>query len=529
MSSIGSEEPGKTLIRLTKGHADLSFSALGYTLKRAALTAAVVIALVAGVAATSAAAEGRIVPGVDAGLPGGRVNWVSPTGQAWKEGIRPGQLVLALGASDDPDGWSLETTDGHQVFAVRAVFGEEGLRASLPIGIIGLLAGLLAVLFVRSRRRWALPAASVAFGAASAPLAIRGDVELSTAVLGAACLLPAMWLASNLRVAAAWRVMAGALVGAFLLAWALTRLAGADGAAALEQVRGGAAFWITFLLVVRRTIWPTFSGEPMHLIRPTLLDVAVVAALAGVALTLVMVFSAPPFLVAVLLVLAAFALPVVRRRFGASATSFLFADVHDQAAVEATEAERARLARELHDVPLQELAAVIRRLDILPGAEGPNEQLREVVSHLRNVAADLRPPVLDDFGLPAALSYLAEQSSGPALPVVTSIADHTGIGRADRPPADVELALYRIASEAVGNAVRHAKADEIRIAAEIEPGRVVLQVSDDGAGFDPGRVRAEAGRRLGLGTMRRRAEAIDAEISIDGDAGGTAVRVFWQA
>jgi two-component system NarL family sensor kinase len=223
-------------------------------------------------------------------------------------------------------------------------------------------------------------------------------------------------------------------------------------------------------------------------------------------------------------------LPSTRKRFGEPIEDALFGDVREAAAAEAAEAERARLARDLHDVPLQELVAVIRRLEIMPGTEAESEDLRSLAGHLRNVATELRPPVLDDLGLPAALDYLAEESTSSTLPVSADIVDDTGFGAERRPPADVELAMYRIASEAVGNAVRHSGGTRIRIAGSVAPGRVELTVADDGAGLAPDAAREAAKRkRMGLASMRRRAQAIDAELSIDGSARGTQVRIAWQA
>jgi signal transduction histidine kinase len=107
--------------------------------------------------------------------------------------------------------------------------------------------------------------------------------------------------------------------------------------------------------------------------------------------------------------------------------------------------------------------------------------------------------------------------------------DATGFGADRRPPAEVELAMFRIASEAVGNAVRHSGGSEVRVRATVTPDRVELAISDDGAGIATGAARDAARRkRLGLASMRRRAEAIDAELSIDSTR-GTTIRVVWQA
>jgi signal transduction histidine kinase len=109
------------------------------------------------------------------------------------------------------------------------------------------------------------------------------------------------------------------------------------------------------------------TGQPLRLVRPRLFDVLIVAGLALVAVvagTLLQLPALVPILViAFLLAL----IPGTRQRLAGPIEYLLLGDVRQQAAAEATEAERARLARELHDVPLQELAAVIRRLEIVPG------------------------------------------------------------------------------------------------------------------------------------------------------------------
>ena len=116
------------------------------------------------------------------------------------------------------------------------------------------------------------------------------------------------------------------------------------------------------------------------------------------------------------------------------------------------------------------------------------------------------------------------------IPVKAEVVDDTGFGVDRRPPTEVELAMFRIASEAVGNAVRHSGGTGVRIRANVAPDRVEVEIADDGAGLAADAARDAAKRkRLGLASMRRRAGAIDAEISIEGSAKGTTVRVVWQA
>jgi signal transduction histidine kinase len=237
----------------------------------------------------------------------------------------------------------------------------------------------------------------------------------------------------------------------------------------------------------------------------------------------------PARLVVALAVAALLAIPTVRRRLRPLENALL-ADVRAQAAAEATEQERARLARELHDVPLQELFGVIRRLEVKPGTEAESDDLRALASHLRNIAIELRPPVLDDLGLPAALEYLAQGATSPERPVLVAITDETGLARGQRPPDEVETAMFRIAMEAVANAVAHSGATQIQLRAQVDPRCVRLSVSDNGTGLDPTAARdALRLKHMGLSSMRRRADAIDADFSINATPAGTTVEALWQS
>jgi signal transduction histidine kinase len=507
----------------------LSASRITITVRRSALAGLAISALVAGIAATSAALQGVAYPGVVSEDVGGQVLAVSPTGFAWTQGIRPGQRVVAVVPADEPDGWQLETTDGRNVFIVRAAFVEQGLRDSIPIGVAGAAFGALAVLFLRARRAWALPAASIAFLASGAPLAIQGDPAASTLGLAAAALPPIAWLVGRARA----RWVRGPVVGSMvvlLAVWVPARLGGWETYQSVEDLRSAVAIWGALGLLADRAVLPILTAEPFHMTRPKLFDVAYVAVVIAVALILANAFGVPSPVVGAAVVLAFVALPTARRRF-APIENAVLADIRAQAAEEGAEAERGRLARELHDTPLQELIGVIRRLELKPGTEAEYDDLRALAGHLRSVAIELRPPVLDDFGLPAALDYLAEQMSSPELLVRTQLQDGTTFDRSGRPPVDVELAVFRIASEAVTNARRHAAATEIWIEGSISPEVVDVVVRDDGKGFPGARPTLPLPwrrRQLGLSSMRSRAQAIDAEFDIDGTNDGTRVRVTWQ-
>jgi signal transduction histidine kinase len=529
MARAGLPVFGRTL-GLAEGSADLRRRLGGYTVRRATLTGIAVAALIAGVAATSAALHGEADTGVVAFIPDGSVLSVSPTGLAWRYGIRAGQLVVAITRATDPGGWRIETEAGGVHYVALASPADEALRDSLPLGVGGMSAGALAIVFLRTHRRWVLLAASLALVASSTPLWLEGHPELSTVALAGAALVPGGWLVWRVPGGAIPRLVACLGLAGLLAAWAIARLSGSTGYDQLETARASIAMLGILGLLADRAVMPIFAGERLTVARPRLFDIAGVAALAGIALALVYFLEIPPVLVSAALIIAILFLAPLRRRLGGPVSDVFLADIRAHAAIQGAEAERDRLARQLHDVPLQELVGVIRRLEVLPGARAESDDLRALASHLRDVAADLRPPVIDDFGLSAALEYVAEDATSASLPVRAEIKDGTGFGRRQRPPAEVELEIFRITREAVANAVLHSGATNVRIEAEVVPARVQVSVIDDGTGIDAAKAH-EAGRRkrMGLSSMRRRAQAIDAELTIDGGRQGTTITVTWQA
>jgi signal transduction histidine kinase len=493
------------------------------------LTVLAIGVLVAGVAASAAAMRGVADHGVDADV-AGMLTAVSPTGYAWAAGLRPGQVIDVVIAVDEPGGWRMETLDGSTRRVADGPAADGALRSSLPAGLAGLIGGYLAVIFLRTRRRWVLPTAALALASSSIPLQFEGGAGLPTLVMAGAALVPTS--AFVVRVPGGIGVRAGAaiILAVLAIAWVGARLSGADWYVDAEGIRTVVVVAATLALVLERTVVEAMSGHPIRLVRPRIFEVVVVGGVAVLALIVGHVLNLPPLVTALLFVAALAVVAPLRRRMAAPLELALFRDVREQAAAEASEAERAKLARELHDVPLQELAAVIRRLEILPGAEAESEDLRTLAGHLRNVATELRPPVLDDLGLPAALEFLAEEAATPSVPVGAEVVDDTGFGAERRPPTDVELPLYRIASEAVANAVRHSGGSRVDVRALVAPDRVELTIADDGAGLAPEAASQAARRkRLGLASMRRRAEAVDAELSIDASSSGTTVRVVWRA
>jgi len=528
MDRGGARVSGRTLGR-GQGFAYLNRAGIGYRVGRGALTLLAIGGFVAGVSATSAALEGYANAGVVTENAGGVVLSVSPTGFAWREGVRPGQLVVSLDDAQSSGGWRIETVDDNGPHVSSAAPVDGALRESLPLAGLGMAVGGLAMVFLRTHRRWVAPAACVALWAASLPLFLHGNPQLSTAAMAASAAAPGLWLAANAPVPRIARVAVAVLAAATILWWALARLSGLEAFEQLEDLRKNLAGYGTVAVVGGTTVVPYLRGQHVTIVRPRLFDVIAIAVVAGLALALMTVLAVSPVIIGVLLVAAALVFPRVRR-FGVHRLEHaLLADVREQATIDAAEAERSRMARELHDAPLQQLAGVIRRLELLPEAKAESDELRAVARELRAVATDLRPPVLDDLGLAAALEFLSEETSTNGTEVSSAISDSCGLDAARRPPAAVELAAFRISQEAVANALRHADATRIKIAARIAPDLVDLEITDDGVGMTAEARRTAARRgRLGLSSMRRRAESIDAELTVSPGRPGTVVAMRWR-
>jgi signal transduction histidine kinase len=187
----------------------------------------------------------------------------------------------------------------------------------------------------------------------------------------------------------------------------------------------------------------------------------------------------------------------------------------------AAEAERRRWARELHDETLQGVAAV--RVMLALSRRADEAELRATVTHaadalqgevdrLRDIIHDVRPSSLDDLGLMAAMEALVARHShdgGPALQLEVDL-DHEAGRAPERLHPDVETAIYRIAQEALRNALNHANAHTVAIAvAEIE-GEVGVRVRDDGRGYDARAITSG----FGLVSIRERVELLDGRLRL---------------
>jgi PAS domain S-box-containing protein len=204
--------------------------------------------------------------------------------------------------------------------------------------------------------------------------------------------------------------------------------------------------------------------------------------------------------------------------------------------IAAQENERRRLAHELHDEIGQSLTAISIHLQAARSAAGESAQPRlrealaivdQAIGQVRHLSLDLRPSVLDDFGLEAALRWYADRQirlTGLDIRLDINLGAH-------RLPAELETTCFRIAQEALTNVLRHARARRVWIEMQRREA-VELTVRDDGAGFDPraARQRSAEGASFGLPGMQERVELLGGELTVESRPGhGTSIRVRFAA
>lgn len=186
--------------------------------------------------------------------------------------------------------------------------------------------------------------------------------------------------------------------------------------------------------------------------------------------------------------------------------------------IEASERERARWARELHDETLQEFAAL--KVLLSSARRNPSEdviveaveQIEMSITGLRHLITELRPAALDDYGLGAALDALVERvgrTTGMDVSANVSLAFEAGTASSRHDP-DIENALYRLVQEALTNAARHARAETVTVTVTEDGSHIFVEVRDDGSGFDVG-LPTEG---FGLAGMRERVELAGGVIEI---------------
>jgi len=201
----------------------------------------------------------------------------------------------------------------------------------------------------------------------------------------------------------------------------------------------------------------------------------------------------------------------------------------------AQEAERARVARDLHDEIGQGLTSVLLGLRLVETAltgDPPNlddahrhsadlhQLATQALRDVRRLAFELRPTVLDDVGLVAALRRLVADVAA-RRGIVPELAVGGLDGQAARLPGEVETVAYRVVQEALTNAIRHSRGSSVSVVVARSAGRLRVLVEDDGTGFDPAAVPATS---LGLRGMRERAALVGGSVTVtSAPAWGTAV------
>ncbi|MFM0737370.1 cache domain-containing protein [Paraburkholderia xenovorans] len=207
-----------------------------------------------------------------------------------------------------------------------------------------------------------------------------------------------------------------------------------------------------------------------------------------------------------------------------------------QQVVESQENERARLSRELHDgisqmmvsvkLLLESALARFERSDVrVPAAETALStsltRLGDTLREVRRISHALRPSMLDDLGVAAALEQLTRELSEESG-IVIGFTQITHTNAAQLPDA-VNTVLFRIAQEALTNIVRHAQASNAALSLEVSNEAVTLTISDNGRGFDVAHAFVNPRAGVGLRNMRERLEALGARLSLSSQAGHTIV------
>ena len=201
--------------------------------------------------------------------------------------------------------------------------------------------------------------------------------------------------------------------------------------------------------------------------------------------------------------------------------------------LEASERERSRWARELHDETLQQFAGV-RVLLSAARRSGDRDRIdtamSEAIEHittsigdLRSLITDLRPAALDEFGIKPALETLVTRMSGPSDLAVDLEIDlvHESAETVPRHPAEIESTVYRVVQEALTNVVKHSEAAHVEIRVSDRDGEVEVVVRDDGKGFDP----KERSDGFGLLGMRERLALVHGTLDVESAPGaGTMLR-----
>jgi len=196
----------------------------------------------------------------------------------------------------------------------------------------------------------------------------------------------------------------------------------------------------------------------------------------------------------------------------------------------AADAERRHWARELHDETLQGLGGLrvllssARRRDDLEQTQAAMDEavvnIEREIENLRSIITELRPAALDELGLRTAIEALLDRHRGRSGFEIDSELVLAGTSKEARLSEELETAVYRLVQEALTNVVKHARANRVRVAVAESEGELLIEVQDDGAGFDPD----IASDGFGLAGMRERVSLAGGTLSIDSGEQGTLLR-----
>ena len=202
--------------------------------------------------------------------------------------------------------------------------------------------------------------------------------------------------------------------------------------------------------------------------------------------------------------------------------------------LEALDAERARIGREIHDGPAQALTNAIFEVDdierlverdpagAMDGLRHLRALLRRELANVREFISELRPPAVDAAGLDVAIGDAVD-----GLRSATRLSVTTDLGApSDRLDDRQRTAVLRVAQEALQNVRKHASASTVMVSTELTADGWTLEIRDDGRGYDPGTVAAHGRRNFGMKVMQERAELIGARFDVRSRPdGGTVVRL----
>jgi two-component system, NarL family, sensor histidine kinase DevS len=201
-----------------------------------------------------------------------------------------------------------------------------------------------------------------------------------------------------------------------------------------------------------------------------------------------------------------------------------------RSAIAAADAERARRARELSDRTLQRLAGVrvalastVGRGDAATRDDAMRQAIEDLeaeIADLRGMIGDLRPAVLDNFGLVAAIDALVDRNRDDALRIECEVRLPSQDGKSGGLSQDLETTVYRVVQEALANVVTHAQATSVRILVGLDDGELSVEVQDDGRGFDAGAPFSG----FGLAGMRTRVALAGGTFTLQSGQRGTLVK-----